>query len=54
MLPPLRKRNDKKADNHLRETDMYSDTQRNIDLLFKVSQALRLLKYFVITNDQSI
>lgn len=54
MLPPLSKSNDKKEDNHLRERDMYSDTLRNIDLLFKVGQALRLLKYFVLITAQSI
>lgn len=54
MLPPLSKSNDKRADNHLKETDMCSDTLRNTDLLFKVDQPLRLLKYFVIIYDQSI
>lgn len=54
MLPPLSKSNAKKEDNRERETDTYSDTLRNIDLLFKIGQALRLLKYFVIINDQSI
>lgn len=33
---------------------MYSDILKNTDLLFKVGQALRLLKYFVIITDESI